>query len=458
MYICNCKSTTYTTMFKRDIIINLEEWAADSHRKPLILRGARQVGKTTIVNEFGKQFDNYLSLNLEKEEAAKLFELAIPLKDLMPLLFAHCGILRKEGRTLLFIDEIQNSAKAISLLRYFYEELPNIYVIAAGSLLENIVDIHSSFPVGRVQYLALRPCSFREFLQAIHEEALLPVLTQPEVTPAFHNRLINLFNTYTLIGGMPEVVQLYAERRDILSLNSIYETLLQGYRDDVEKYTTGRLLPDVVRFILKEGWHKAGQTITLGGFASSSYKAREVSEAFQLLEKAMLLELVYPTTATDVPATSEIKRMPKLIWLDTGLVNYAAQVQKEILGAGDIMDAWRGMIAEQIVAQELLTLTNKVSQKRNFWVRGQNDSNAEVDYIWVQDSKIFPIEVKSGHNAHLRSLHSFMERSSQTVAFRIWSQPYSVNEVKTVRDKQFKLINLPFYLVGELTAIISKFT
>lgn len=443
-------------MFKRDIIVNLEAWAADSHRKPLILRGARQVGKTTVVNEFGKQFDNYLPLNLEKQEAAKLFDLSVPLKDLMPLLFAHCGVIRKKGRTLLFIDEIQNSAKAISLLRYFYEELPDIYVIAAGSLLENIVDIHTSFPVGRVQYLALRPCSFREFLQAIQEETLLPVLAQPEITSAFHERLMNLFNIYTLIGGMPEVIQLYAERRDILSLNNIYETLLQGYRDDVEKYTTGKLLPDVVRFLLKEGWHKAGQNITLGGFAGSSYKAREVGEAFRLLEKAMLLELVYPTTATEVPATSEIKRTPKLIWLDTGLVNYAAQVQKQILGANDILDAWRGMIAEQIVAQELLTLTNKVSQKRNFWVRGQNDSSAEVDYIWVQESSIFPIEVKSGHNAHLRSLHSFMERSSQTVAFRVWSQPYSVNEVKTVQGKQFRLINLPFYLVGELPDIIAK--
>ncbi len=443
-------------MFKRDIFVNLEAWAADSHRKPLILRGARQVGKTTVVNEFGKQFDNYLPLNLEKQEAAKLFGLSVPLKDLMPLLFAHCGVIRKEGRTLLFIDEIQNSAKAISLLRYFYEELPDIYVIAAGSLLENIVDIHTSFPVGRVQYLALRPCSFREFLQAIQEETLLPVLAQPEITSAFHERLMNLFNIYTLIGGMPEVIQLYAERRDILSLNNIYETLLQGYRDDVEKYTTGKLLPDVVRFLLKEGWHKAGQNITLGGFAGSSYKAREVGEAFRLLEKAMLLELVYPTTATEVPATSEIKRTPKLIWLDTGLVNYAAQVQKLILGANDILDAWRGMIAEQIVAQELLTLTNKVSQKRNFWVRGQNDSSAEVDYIWVQESSIFPIEVKSGHNAHLRSLHSFMERSSQTVAFRVWSQPYSVNEVKTVQGKQFRLINLPFYLVGELPDIIAK--
>ncbi len=445
-------------MFKRDIITSLEQWAADAHRKPLILRGARQVGKTTVVNEFGRQFDNYLPLNLEKEEAVRLFEMAIPLKDLIPLLFVHCGVKRKEGRTLLFIDEIQNSAKAISLLRYFYEELPDIYVIAAGSLLENIVDIHSSFPVGRVQYLALHPCSFREFLRAIGEEALLPVLEQPEASPAFHDRLINLFNVYTLIGGMPEVVQLYAERQDILSLSSIYETLLQGYRDDVEKYATGRLLPDVVRFILKEGWHKAGQTITLGGFANSSYKAREVGEAFRLLEKAMMLELVYPTTATNVPATAEIKRKPKLIWLDTGLVNYAAGVQKELLGAADIMDAWRGMIAEQIVAQELLAQTNKVSQRRNFWVRGQNDSTAEVDYIWVQDSKIFPIEVKSGHNAHLRSLHSFMERSSQTTAFRVWSEPYSVNEITTVGGKQFKLINLPFYLVGELTTIISRYS
>ena len=337
------------------------------------------------------------------------------------------------------------------------EELPDIYVIAAGSLLENLIDVRVSFPVGRVQYMALRPCSFREFLGAVGEEPLLSVLDKPEITLAFHDRLMLLFNIYTLIGGMPEVVQLYAERRDILSLESTYETLLQGYRDDVEKYALGKQLPEVIRFILKEGWHKAGQIITLGGFAGSSYNAREVGEAFRLLEKAMLLELVYPTTATEVPATPEIKRMPKLVWLDTGLVNYAAQVQKEVLGAKDIMDAWRGMIAEQIVAQELLTLTDKVSQKRCFWVRNKSGSNAEVDYVWVQDSMVYPIEVKSGHNAHLRSLHSFMNHSNQTVAVRIWSQPYAVDEVKTADGKEFKLINLPFYLVGKLDSILRRF-
>lgn len=441
-------------MFKRNILFHLEQWKTDPHRKPLVLRGARQVGKTTVVNEFGKQFDNYLSVNLEKTEASALFNLNVPLKELMPLLFAHCGKIRKEGSTLLFIDEIQNSAKAIALLRYFYEELPELHVIAAGSLLENLIDIHASFPVGRVQYMALRPCSFQEFLGAIGEEALLPVLDKPEITIAFHERLIVLFNIYTLIGGMPEVVQLYAERKDIISLESIYETLLQGYQDDVEKYAKGNQLPEVVRFILRDGWHKAAQTITLGGFAGSSYNAREVGEAFRLLEKAMLLELVYPTTSTEVPATPEAKRMPKLIWLDTGLVNYASQVQKEILGAKDITDAWRGMTAEHIVGQELLTLTDKVSQKRGFWQRGKSESSAEVDFIWVQDSRIYPIEVKSGHNAHLRSLHSFMERSAQTIAIRVWSQSFSIDEVKTVNGKEFRLINLPFYLVGKLDKIL----
>ena len=266
-------------MFKRDILFHLERWTEDTHRKPLILRGARQVGKTTVVNEFGKQFANYLSLNLEKREVAALFDLSAPLKDLMPLFFAYCGEVKKEGSTLVFIDEIQNSPKAVSLLRYFYEELPEIYVIAAGSLLENLIDVHVSFPVGRVQYMALRPCSFREFLGAIGEEPLLSVLDKPEVTIAFHERLMVLFNIYTLIGGMPEVVQFYAERKDIVSLESIYETLLQGYRDDVEKYAKGKQLPEVVRFILKEGWHKAGQAVTLGGFAGSSYNVREVGEA-----------------------------------------------------------------------------------------------------------------------------------------------------------------------------------
>lgn len=400
--------------FKREIQSRLEEWRRSSRRKPLVLRGARQVGKTTVVNQFGRTFDNYIYLNLEDAEAAALFDLNVPLADLIPFFFAHCKKKRVEGTTLIFIDEIQNSAKAVARLRYFYEQLPEIFVIAAGSLLENLVDVKTSFPVGRVQYMALRPCSFREFLVAVGEGQLLPALADKVMSQAFHERLMLLFNQYVVTGGMPEVV----------------------------------------RFILNEGWSKAGQIITLGNFGSSAYNSREVGEAFRLLEKAMLLELVYPTTSVDVPAIGETRRQPKLVWLDTGLVNYAAQVQAEVLRSRDIMDAWRGMIAEQVVGQELLTQNDKVSQKRNFWSRGKGESSAEVDFIWVCNSKIYPIEVKAGHNAHLRSLHSFMERSSNDVAVRVWSQPYSEDEVVTASGKAFKLINLPFYMVGGLESLV----
>lgn len=440
-------------MFRRNIISKLEAWKQDKKHKPLILRGARQVGKTTVVNEFGSQFDNYLYFNLERNENAKLFEMEIPLDDLVNMLYASVGKVKKEGTTLVFIDEIQNSPKTIVLLRYFYEQRPDLYVIAAGSLLENLVDVKVSFPVGRVQYLALRPCSFSEFLGAIGKYNLLAVLSQKaEYTVAFHEQLMHLFNQYTIVGGMPEAVQQYAETQDVIGIEDVYETLVQAYKDDSEKYVRGNKLTDVVRFILSYGWAFSGETITLGNFANSGYKSREVGEAFRLLEKAMLLELIYPVSSTQLPIIPETKRMPKLIWFDTGLVNYQAGIRKEIIGSTDMVDSWRGHIAEQITAQELLTLDDRVGQHRSFWAKPNN--GAEVDFIFAHNSKLYPIEVKSGTNAHLRSLQVFMDSSGVNIAIRIWSKPYSVDKVKTIHGKEFSLINLPFYLIGNLRSIL----
>ena len=440
-------------MFRRNIISKLEAWKQDKKHKPLILRGARQVGKTTVVNEFGSQFDNYLYFNLERNENAKLFEMEIPLDDLVNMLYASVGKVKKEGTTLVFIDEIQNSPKTIALLRYFYEQRPDLYVIAAGSLLENLVDVKVSFPVGRVQYLALRPCSFSEFLGAIGKYNLLAVLSQKaEYTVAFHEQLMHLFNQYTIVGGMPEAVQQYAETQDVIGIEDVYETLVQAYKDDSEKYVRGNKLTDVVRFILSYGWAFSGETITLGNFANSGYKSREVGEAFRLLEKAMLLELIYPVSSTQLPIIPETKRMPKLIWFDTGLVNYQAGIRKEIIGSTDMVDSWRGHIAEQITAQELLTLDDRVGQHRSFWAKPNN--GAEVDFIFAHNSKLYPIEVKSGTNAHLRSLQVFMDSSEVNIAIRIWSKPYSVDKVKTIHGKEFTLINLPFYLIGNLRSIL----
>lgn len=440
-------------MFRRNIISKLEAWKQDKKHKPLILRGARQVGKTTVVNEFGSQFDNYLYFNLERNENAKLFEMEIPLDDLVNMLYASVGKVKKEGTTLVFIDEIQNSPKTIALLRYFYEQRPDLYVIAAGSLLENLVDVKVSFPVGRVQYLALRPCSFSEFLGAIGKNNLLAVLSQKaEYTVAFHEQLMHLFNQYTIVGGMPEAVQQYAETQDVIGIEDVYETLVQAYKDDSEKYVRGNKLTDVVRFILSYGWAFSGETITLGNFANSGYKSREVGEAFRLLEKAMLLELIYPVSSTQLPIIPETKRMPKLIWFDTGLVNYQAGIRKEIIGSTDMVDSWRGHIAEQITAQELLTLDDRVGQHRSFWAKPNN--GAEIDFIFTHNSKLYPIEVKSGTNAHLRSLQVFMDSSEVNIAIRIWSKPYSIDKVKTIHGKEFTLINLPFYLIGNLRSVL----
>ncbi|MDR0834250.1 MAG: AAA family ATPase [Candidatus Symbiothrix sp.] len=439
-------------MFERNVTKDLEQWEAKKNRKPLILRGSRQVGKTTLVESFSENFENYLYLNFEKNPSAiALFEKEQEIDDLLSEIFLFCNKEKQSGKTLLFIDEIQNSRTAITKLRYFYEaKIPDLYVIAAGSLLETMLNKKISFPVGRVEYLAVRPCVFNEFLRAIGETQLEKALINTRIPAALHDKTMNLFNTFTLTGGMPEVVADYAENKDFVGLNKIYESLLTSYRDDVEKYARNETMTQVIRYILQAGWKFAAERITLGAFAGSSYKAREMGEAFRTLEKIFVLELCYPTTDCLIPITKNLKRSPKLLWLDCGLVNYAANVQKEVFGAKDILDAWRGKIAEQVVAQELLAIDNRVSAQRNFWVRDKNTSQAEVDFVLQYDGKIIPIEVKSGHNAKLKSLHLFMEEAPHNIAVRVWSQPFSIDEVTTQNGKTFKLINLPFYYVGRI--------
>ncbi|MCL2247151.1 MAG: AAA family ATPase [Lentimicrobiaceae bacterium] len=443
-------------MFERNAIEQLRHWASKSKRKPLVLRGARQVGKTTLVNEFSKYFDTYLYLNLEIPHAHALFETDRSIEEILIGIYLYCDKPVSQGKTLLFIDEIQNSPKAVMQLRYFYEKTPDLYVIAAGSLLENLINKQISFPVGRVEYMAVRPCSFDEFLCALGEKELRKALIEKRIPENIHLKTISLFNTFTLIGGMPEVVNYYAQNRDLVSLNDIYETLLQGYKDDVRKYARNEAMAHVITYILERGWHFAAQRIAVGNFAGSSYKAREMGEAFRTLEKAMLLELSYPTVGYKPPVIPELKRKPKLFWLDTGLVNYVAKIQKEVFSVRDILDAWRGNIAEQMVAQELLAANCKLSAKRDFWVRDAHGADAEVDFILQIGDKIIPVEVKTGHNSKLKSLHFFMENSSANLAVRIWSHPFSVDKIKTISGKPFDLYNIPFYYTGMLLQFISE--
>jgi predicted AAA+ superfamily ATPase len=440
-------------MIERRLLSSLQEWKDSDSRKPLILRGARQVGKSTLVDEFAKSYDVYLKLNLDEPDDCQLFDWYITIEELIDAIYIRCQQKKEDKPTLLFIDEIQNSPKAVAMLRYFYEKAGHLHVIAAGSLLENLIDKKISFPVGRVQYLALRPCSFLEYLNGIGEDFDKELIENLQAEKA-HTRIMKHFKNYCIVGGMPEAVMRYAKNKDILALDDIYDTLITSYSDDVEKYATNDTMTKVMRFIIKNGWTFGGNTISFEHFANSTYRSREMGEAFRTIEKAMLLELAYPVTSALLPLQPAYTRRPKLLWLDTGLINYVAGIREEVFSTNNIQDAWRGKVAEHIVAQELLAYNHKITARRHFWVNPQKGSDAEVDFVIAKNGLCIPIEVKSGINAHLRSLHSYMDAAPHDIAIRIWSNPLSVDEVVTQKGKRFRLINLPFYYIGLLDKIL----
>jgi predicted AAA+ superfamily ATPase len=332
--------------------------------------------------------------------------------------------------------------------------MPELFVIAAGSLLETLIDVQISFPVGRVEYLVLRPCSFSEFLGAIGEEQIKDKLLSVELPEAIHSRVMKLFNEFVLVGGMPEIIASYAGKRDIVALRKIYDTLLSGYSDDVEKYAGNKTERNVLRHILKNAWRYAGQRIKFECFGESNYRSREVGEAFRTLEKAMILELCYPTVITDVPLSPDFKKSPKLLLLDTGIVNYVAKNQLELFGSQDISEFWKGKIAEHIVGQELLSHNDSVLAQRNFWVRVARNSQAKLDFVIQTDSQLIPVEVKSGHNSKIKSMHLFMEQSKHDFAIRFWNNPMQTDRVELPNGKKYTLLSLPFYYAEMLDKIL----
>lgn len=450
-------------MIGRNILNQLKNWASKRNRKPLVIRGARQVGKTTLVKEFAKEFDGFVMLNLEKSEDRDIFLKAdSPFKIMEIIRLTRLRELSaiNDKRILLFIDEIQSEPKAIGMLRYFYEDMPELYVIAAGSRLQELFKTGVSFPVGRVEYLSMRPCFFDEFLGGMGYKELRERIMAAEIVPELHDELNRLFQTYTLIGGMPEIISEYSESKDVASLSPLYRSLLQSYDEDVEKYAISTQQIAVLRHLLRSGWSYAGQSISFARFGGSSFVSSSVHQAFELLEKAFLVSLDYPTTSVKAPIQEALTRSPKLIWLDSGLVNFSAGIQVEYLTNTSIADIWRGHAAEQIVGQELRqVLDRSYIDSQNFWVRDKRGSNAEIDFVFQTQGKLLPIEVKSGSNSHLRSLQSYTAiEGALDLAIRIWPGVFSIDDVKNqISGSTFRLVNLPFYLVGQLDRIINRY-
>ncbi len=444
-------------MFKRTILKQLTHWFKNKNRKPLILRGARQVGKTTAISIFAENFKQYIYLNLERSEDWRLFEQDYNIQELVEAIFFLKGKQRQQTNSLLFIDEIQNSPKAVAMLRYFHEEVKDLYVIAAGSLLESILNRHISFPVGRVEYLRMHPLSFEEFLQAIGETQAAEMLERIPLPAFAHEKLLKLFHRYTLIGGMPEIVQLYAESQDLIQLKPIYDSLITAYMDDVEKYSSRDSQIPIIRHVIQSAFHEAGNRIKMAGFGQSNYSSKDITEAMQMLEKALLLQRIYPTTATQLPLTPNLKKSPKLQLLDTGLVNYFSGLQTEIFGTKDLNSIYGGRIIEHLVGQELLASQHSTLFNSHFWVKENKQSNAEVDFVLQHGNKIIPIEVKSGATGRLRSLHEFINQADHNYAVRLYAGDLKVETVTTIAGKEYRLLNIPYFLAGKMRMYMNWF-
>lgn len=437
-------------MYRRTALDYLEKWAKKKVRKPLVLRGARQVGKTTVINQFAAKFEQYIYLNLELPADRKPFDEFEDLETLVQHLFyLKNQELTKRKNTLIFIDEIQEVPEAFNLLRFFYESAPEIAVIAAGSLLETLFNTKSSFPVGRVEFMVIRPVSFVEFLGALGEKSALKELRNIPMNAFAYDKLLRLFHTYALIGGMPEIIKEYRSTKDLVALGTIYDSLIASYLDDVEKYANSSAQTQVIRHVIKSSYTEGGKRIKFQGFGKSSYGSREIGEALRTLEKAFLLNLVYPTTNPVLPIQPELQKSPRLHLLDTGLMNYFAGIQKEIIGTEDLNNVYQGTVIEHLVGQELLAQNYHALSSLNFWVREKNTSTAEVDYVLPYEGKLIPIEVKSGKSGKLKSLHLFMDRSPNTFAIRFYAGELSLTTVVTPAGKPFELLSLPYFLVSQ---------
>jgi predicted AAA+ superfamily ATPase len=416
----------------------LANWATKPNRKPLIINGARQIGKSWAVKELGKTVfkENFLELNFEKKpQLSQIFETDLDIKRIIKDIEIVENTSISES-TLLFFDEIQNCPKAIMALRYFYEEMPNISIISAGSLLEfQLKDI--PFPVGRVELYNMFPMSFSEFLLATSNEKLIPFLKNKEnnVSKIIEDKIYAELLNYYWVGGMPECVKNFAENKDYKTVRKIQEDLIYAYQQDFAKYSplvSKDCLIDVLNYISQ---NIGGQIIY--SKLSERFTMPTNKKAVELLITAKLLTKIENVSVNALPFSSNGKQF-KLLFLDIGLLLCLSRTPFEnLFYAKNINTNFSGAWAEQFVGQQLLT---QGFVPLNYWARNKTNSSAEVDFVIENNGEIIPLEVKSGASGKLRSLHLLLSENSEVKKAVIFS--------KSQTGVEGKLHFLPIYLAG----------
>jgi len=403
---------------KRDIFCDLLEWVDRTGRKPLILRGARQVGKSYLVNQLGKRFDNFVKVNFEETPSiGTIFEGDLNINNLLTKLQIATNSKIEQGKTLLFFDEIQNAPKALVALRYFYENLPGLHIIAAGSLIEFVIE-KAGIPVGRVRSLYVYPMSFAEYLSATGNELLRDLLASNSsdvpVDDIFHKKLLELVKEYIIIGGMPEAVKSWIEKREIREVKRIHNDLVDTYKQDFGKYAKASQVKYVDK-IFDAIPAQLGRKFVFSR-VDSSLKTRELRPALELLEKAQVATIVYHSSANGVPLGAEVNHsLFKVIFVDIALTQTILGISPEdiFLRFNDFVN--QGELIEAFVGQELLAYSYRYSRASlYYWNREKTSSNAEVDYVIAKNRTVYPVEVKSGASMRLKSLIQFLKEKEKS--------------------------------------------
>ena len=425
----------------------MDDWRTSDNRKPLLLRGARQVGKTYSVREQGKKFEHYLEVNFEEEkDIRKIFEGSLNPQAIVEKLSAFYSVPVIPGKTLLFLDEIQACPQAISSLRFFYEKKPELHIIAAGSLLEFALESLPSLGVGRLGSLFMYPLNFREFLNAAGDGALINAALSADfnapLEPALHNRLIERLRTFFITGEMPEVVQNYLLKGDLLKCQNILDQLLTALIDDFAKYkkrSPVMRLEEVFRSVSFQSGQKFKYSKVDPAVSSFFLK-----DALELLVKAGLAYKIHHSSAQGIPLGAQIDpKKFKVAIFDVGLHQRLLGLElSNIIVANDLDSINAGNIAEIFTALELLSYGNPETRNMLFyWHRESRSSNAEVDYLLQKGRQIIPLEVKAGTRGQMQSIRQFMAERNSEYGIRISLENFSCYD---------KIKVLPLYAISKL--------
>ncbi|MBN2440280.1 MAG: ATP-binding protein [Spirochaetales bacterium] len=410
---------------ERTINKHLVDWKNDSQRKVLLLRGARQIGKTYSIRQLGKQFNYYLEVNFEENrEVHSFFSKNLDPKNISEKLAVYYNIPIIPGDSLLFFDEIQACPDALRSLRFFHEKYSQLHVVAAGSLLEFVLSDIPSFGVGRIQPLFMYPMSFKEFLLANNENGLIHILNKAHpgnpLDFAFHSKLIDYYKTYNLIGGMPEIVQSYVNDHNLLHCQNLLNTIITTLKDDFRKYKSRSpviLLNEVFESIA----FQSGGKFKYSNVSSGSNQ-RELKQALQLLIESGIAIPVYHTSANGIPLGAQINlKKFKVILFDIGIHQQLMKldISKFIVG-DDFTTVNKGAMAEVFTGLELLHASSPFRREPLFyWHREARGSNAEIDYVIQKNGQVIPIEVKAGRKGGMQSMHLFLKEKNLKKGVRV---------------------------------------